>query len=159
MRIGVVSDTHMPRTALELPKKMLEDFKNVDLILHAGDLTSPDVLSVLKRIAPTKAVCGNMDDQELQYNLPTKEIITAGKFRIGLMHGFGPPFGLLERVSKEFSGVDVVVFGHSHSPVNVVKKGVLYFNPGSPTDTIFTRQNGYGILEINDKIKGEIIKL
>ncbi|MEE8359357.1 MAG: metallophosphoesterase family protein [Candidatus Omnitrophota bacterium] len=159
MRIGVVSDTHMPRTASELPEKLREDFKKVDLILHAGDITSSEVLKTLKEIAPIRAVYGNMDDLELQDSLPVKKIVKAGKFKIGLMHGFGPPFGLIERVGKEFKGVDAIVFGHSHSPINVVKKGVLFFNPGSPTDTIFTRQSSYGILEINDTIKGEIIKL
>ena len=159
MRIGVVSDTHMPRTASELPEKLREDFKKVDLILHAGDITSSEVLKALKEIAPIRAVYGNMDDPELQDSLPVKDIVKAGKFKIGLTHGFGPPFGLTERVGKEFEGVDAIVFGHSHSPINVVKKGVLFFNPGSPTDTIFTRQSSYGILEINNTIKGEIIKL
>jgi putative phosphoesterase len=100
-----------------------------------------------------------MDDAELRESLPRKEVVKAGKFKIGLTHGSGAPFGLLERVGKEFSNVDVVVFGHSHSPLNVTKKGVLFFNPGSPTDKIFARQNAYGILEISDDIKGEIIKL
>ena len=159
MRIGVISDTHMPRTASELPEKLREDFKNCDLILHAGDLTSSEVLKALEKIAPTKAVYGNMDDPELQDSLPVKEVVKAGRFKIGLIHGSGAPFGLIERVGKEFEGVDVIIFGHSHSPTNVVKKGVLFFNPGSPTDTIFARQTAYGILEINDSIKGEIIKL
>lgn len=159
MRIGVISDTHIPRAAEWLPKKVCDDLKNVDLILHAGDLIEMDVLDKLKRLAPIKAVHGNMDDTEVRRALPTKETITIGKFKIGLIHGSGSPFGLIDRVGKEFGDVDVVVYGHSHSPENKMRNGVLFFNPGSPTDKIFARYNSYGILEVNDGIKGEIIRL
>ena len=159
MRIGVLSDTHIPRTADRIPKRVCDDLAKVDLILHAGDLTEKEVLDRLNNIAPTRAVLGNMDDNELKNLLPRKAIIEAGKFRIGLIHGFGPPFGLMDRVRKEFGKVDAIVFGHSHSPVNEVRNGVLFFNPGSPTDRIFARQSSYGILEINETIKGEIVRL
>lgn len=161
MRIGVISDTHIPRSAEWLPEKVCADLKNVDLILHAGDLTEMEVLTRLEKIAPTKAVYGNMDDPAVQKALPLKEIVEAGKFRIGLIHGFGPPFGLIEKVMNEFKDakVDAIVFGHLHAPKNERKNGVLLFNPGTPTDKIFARFNSYGILKINDTIEGEIIKL
>jgi len=159
MRIGVLSDTHIPRTAEWLPKKVCEDLKNVDLILHAGDLAEIHVLERLNELAPTKAVCGNMDDMVVQRALPFKDIIEAGRFKIGLIHGYGPSVGLINRIGKEFDNVDAIVFGHSHSPVNETKNGILFFNPGSPTDKIYARRNSYGILEVNDDIKGKIIKL
>lgn len=161
MRIGVISDTHMPRSAERLPEKICEDFKNVDLILHAGDLTEMDVLTMLEKIAPVKAVYGNMDDPVVQKSLPFKEIVEAGKCRIGLIHGFGPAFGLAEKIMNEFKDakVNAIVFGHTHTPKMEVKNGILLFNPGSPTDKIFARFNSYGILKINDTIEGEIIKL
>lgn len=159
MRIGVISDTHIPRAADWLPKIVCDDFAKCDLILHAGDLTEKNVLDRLTKIAPVRAVCGNMDEADLKKILPRKDIIEAGKFKIGLTHGFGPPYGLLDRVRQEFGKVDAIVFGHSHSPINEVRDGILFFNPGSPTDKIFSRQNAYGILEIDDAIRGVIIKL
>ncbi len=160
MRIGVISDTHIPKAAECLPKKLCDDLKNVDLILHAGDLIEMEVLEKLNKIAPTRAVRGNMDETLVQKTLPDKDIIEVGKFKIGLTHGSGPPFALMGEVEKEFNGaVDVIIFGHSHSPKNETKNGVLFFNPGSPTYMVFARFNSYGILNINDAIKGEIIKL
>lgn len=159
MKIGVISDTHIPRTADAVPEQIFEAFKDVDLILHAGDITSKNVLNDLKRLAPVKAVCGNMDDPDLRDQLPNKQVIKAGKFRIGLIHGFGPPFGMIDRIMKEFHAVDIIVFGHSHTATNKKKNNILFFNPGSPTDRLFARSNSYGILEINGNIKGEIVKL
>ncbi len=160
MRIGVISDTHIPRSAERLPEKIREDFANCDLILHAGDLIEQSVLDTLNTLAPTKAVCGNMDEPALQRILPKKEIITVGRFKIGLTHGYGAPLGLIDRVQKEFTEfMDVIVFGHSHNPCNEKRNGTLLFNPGSPTDKIFAKYRSYGILRINSSIRGEIIRL
>lgn len=161
MRIGVISDTHIPKAAPWLPNKIIEDFKNVDLILHAGDFVDVDFFEELNKLAPVRAVHGNMDDIYLKKTLPFKAIVKVGKFKIGLIHGYGPSLGLTGRVKKEFekNRVDVIVFGHSHFSKNEKKGGVLFFNPGSPTDKFSTRFNSYGILHINDTVKGEIIKL
>lgn len=161
MRIGVISDTHIPKAADWLPEAVCEDLKRADLILHAGDLTEIEVLEKLKTLAPVKAVFGNMDDAVVQKALPKKEIITAGRFRIGLIHGWGPPIGLMQRVGKEFynAKVDIIIYGHSHVPKNERQNGIIFFNPGSPTDKIFTRENYYGIIELNDEIKIELIRL
>lgn len=159
MRIGVISDTHIPRTADWLPKRVCDDLKDVDLILHAGDLTEIEVLEKLNKLAPTRAVYGNMDNGVVQSALPLKDIIEVGRFKIGLIHGSGPPFRLIDRIGREFDGVDVIVFGHSHSPKNEKRANILFFNPGSPTDRVFARYNSFGILEVNDTIEGKIIKL
>ena len=160
MRIGVLSDTHIPRACADLPAEIAEAFKNVDLILHAGDLVEMKVLKELRKLADTKAVRGNMDEPELVKVLPEKEIIKVNGFTIGLTHGYGPPANLINYVKNEFpEKVDVIVFGHSHSPVNEKREGILFFNPGSPTDKIFAKHNSYGILTINGSIKGEIIKI
>jgi len=63
------------------------------------------------------------------------------------------------RMRKEFEGVDVIVFGHSHKPFNQIINGILMFNPGSPTDKIFTNTNSFGILELNKKIRAEHIEI
>jgi hypothetical protein len=161
MKIGVISDTHIPRTAEDIPDKVYEAFSKVDLILHAGDITDESFLSKLKRLAPVRAVCGNMDTPRTARALPTKDIIEAGAFRIGLTHGYGSPSTIKETVAKIFDNdkVDVIVFGHTHKAVNETAGGILYFNPGSPTDKFFTDNNSFGILEINDKIKGTIVSV
>lgn len=160
MRIGVISDTHIKNQNEALPKVICQEFKSVDMILHAGDLVKISVLDELKKFAEVKAVVGNMDYPEVVSSLPKKELIKIGKFQIGLIHGYGPPEGLIERISKEFGDdMDAIVFGHSHRPVNELIDGILFFNPGSPTDKIFAPYNSFGIIEINDKIKAKIITL
>lgn len=161
MRIGVISDTHIPRVAKDMPKVIYEEFEDVDLILHAGDFVEADFLKKLRDFKRTIAVYGNLDSRELTNLLKAKEIIEVEKIRIGLIHGWGTPEGLAERVNTEFEEekIDCIVFGHSHRPFNETKNGILFFNPGSPTDKIFAPYNSYGLLEITDKIKGKIIRL
>lgn len=162
MRIGVVSDTHIPNQASEVPGKILESLKKVDMILHAGDLVDLKILDVFKSVcADVRAVRGNMDPIDVIKFLPEKQIVTAGKYRIGLTHGSGSPANLIEAVTDIFKNdqVDAIVFGHSHSPVNEKRGNILYFNPGSLTDTMFSAFNSYGIIEINGGIKAKIIKI
>ena len=160
MRIVVLSDTHMPRTAEDLPAGVYEEISKSDMIIHAGDFVEIGILNKLRKLKTTKAVCGNMDSQAIRDELKTKEIIEIGKFKIGLIHGYGAPAGMVDTVASEFTGVDVIVFGHTHSPVNMSQDGVLFFNPGSPTDTVFAKINSFGIIEItDDAVKGKIVKL
>lgn len=160
MKILVLSDTHIPRAAHDLPKKIYDEVANVDMIFHAGDFVEKELFDKLKSLKELKAVCGNMDTGVLRNTLNQKEMVHVGKFKIGLIHGYGPPKDMIETVKKEFAGVDAIVFGHSHAATNMVKDGILFFNPGSPTDKIFAQSNSYGILEVTDKkIEGRIIKL
>lgn len=158
-RIGVISDTHIPKAASDLPESVYNELRGVDMILHAGDLVELEVLRKLQNIAPTRAVHGNMDMFEAKESLPEKDIIKVGRFRIGLIHGYGAPGQIAQTVSKEFKNVDVIVFGHSHSPFLEKIKNTLLFNPGSPTDKIFARYNSFGILEVGKEITGRIIRL
>jgi len=162
MKIGVISDTHIPERALDIPQEILDGFKGADLIIHAGDICDLKVLDKLRQACvDVKAVWGNMDPDSVRDKLPQKEIITVGNYKIGIMHGFGHPDSLLRLMIEEFkdSGAQVVIFGHSHRPLNEHKDGVIYFNPGSPTDKVFSPYNSYGVLEIDDKIKARIIRL
>ncbi|MFA5075717.1 MAG: metallophosphoesterase family protein [Candidatus Babeliales bacterium] len=161
-RIGVISDTHMEFDTAAFPKKILDDFKNVDMIIHAGDLGSLKVLELLKSACKNVyAVRGNMDPHTVAGKLPEKEIIKVGRYKIGVTHGIGAPARLLDLVKEKFKDdpVDVVVFGHSHQPFNEKIGGVLFFNPGSPVDKMFAPYNSYGILLLNDNIEGQIIKI
>ena len=160
MKILVLSDTHIPIAAQDLPEEIYKAIEGVDMIFHAGDLIDAGVLEKLKSLKETKAVCGNMDSKKLRMALNTKEVINIGKIKIGLIHGYGAPSEIMPTVRREFDKVDVLVFGHSHAAMNVKKDGVLYFNPGSPTDKIFASKNSYGILEVTDKkVEGAIVEL
>ncbi len=161
IKIGVISDTHISHFE-DLPGEPLQAFKGVDLILHAGDLVNLAILDGLKKIAPeVHAVWGNMDPSGVKRALPDAQIIQIKQFRIGLTHGTGAPFNLMKTVKEKFENeqIDCIVYGHSHSPRNEIRQGILYFNPGSPTDKFFAPYNSYGILEIDKKIIGRIIKI
>ncbi len=161
MKIGVISDTHIPRRAKKLPSPVLAGFVGVDLILHAGDITGKEVLDDLALIAPVKAVKGNMDMFPLAELLPSKRIVEVGTYRIGLIHGHGMGYNPLQNAKDEFmeAGVDAVVFGHSHEPYNKMHGDCLFFNPGSPTDKRWLPNFSYGILYVKPtEIRGEIIE-
>ena len=158
MKIGVVSDTH----SHGLPKKMMEDLQNVDLIVHVGDFCSGEDLKKFREINQVRAVFGNMDGLEIRQLLPEKDIFEAEGLKIGLYHGQGSPEKVLNFVRKEFKKdkLDIVIFGHSHYPFNEVIDDVLYFNPGSPTDVVRPPYCSYGVLEINNgQVSGKIIKI
>jgi putative phosphoesterase len=162
MKIGVISDTHIPNRASEIPQNVLGFLKKMDMIIHAGDLVDLRILGVLESVCPNvKAVWGNMDPVDVRKRLPEKQIITVGKYRIGLTHGRGSPASLIDLTTDIFKNekVDVIVFGHSHSPINEKRGKILYFNPGSLTDTVFSSFNSYGIIEVNDEIKASIVKI
>lgn len=159
-RIGVISDTHIPKAAQDLPERVYREFASADMILHAGDLVEMSLLERLEKIAPTHAVFGNMDMADVKAALPQKDVIKVGGVKIGLIHGYGPATKVAEAVSKEFGRVDIIVFGHSHVALCQKIKNTLFFNPGSPTDRIFAACNSFGILEIGEKgIEGTIIRL
>lgn len=160
MKILVISDTHIPRASHDLPQKVYDAVKNVDMIIHAGDMVEKEVYDKISSLRPTRAVYGNMDSMKLRDILKEKEVIEADGVKIGLIHGYGAPVNILDTVKKEFKGVDAIIFGHTHKPFNEARGGVLFFNPGSPTDMVFAPYNSYGLLNINKgKINGEIIKI
>ena len=162
MRIGVIADTHIPDRAKVIPQQILEAFKEVDMVIHAGDLVDSSVLDKLKAVCKNvRAVWGNMDPVEVRKKLPEKEIIEIENCKIGIIHGYGHPNKLIDLVTEIFKNdfVNLIIFGHSHSALNKKRGNIIYFNPGSPTDKISALNNSYGIIEINDKIEAKIIKL
>ncbi|MBW2092383.1 MAG: metallophosphoesterase family protein [Deltaproteobacteria bacterium] len=158
MKIGVMSDTHLRQVTDELKRVVEGLFSKADMILHAGDIVSPAVLYYLES-AKVMAVSGNMDPDETRRGLPEKRVLEAGPFKIGLIHGWGSPHGLAEKLRKEFDKIDCLVFGHSHQPLNSWLGSELYFNPGSMTFSSRSRTRSVGMLNINDTIEGEIITL
>jgi hypothetical protein len=135
-------------------------FKEVDFILHAGDVGSWQVVKWLSQFAPTKAVWGNMDELSLRKMLPSQLVLEIKQIKIGLTHGWGAPEGIIQRVQEVFTEkLDCLVFGHTHQPFYQTIEETLFLNPGSPTDTRFAQVNSLGLLKINTTIKGEIVYL
>ena len=151
MKIAVISDTHIHSINSLAPRIVLE-LKEADLIVHAGDATTLELIEDIRRLGPLKAVQGNMDSAELKAVLPVSELFEVEGRKIGVIHGWGSPWGIEERVKKAFGEVDVIIFGHSHKPQNAVIDGVLYFNPGDA-------RHSFGILTIGREISGRIIKI
>jgi putative phosphoesterase len=137
MLIAVISDTHMPRGARRLPVACVERIAAADLLLHAGDLMTVEVLRELEAIGPpVAAVHGNMDTAELRRVLPAERVVEADGARIAMVHDAGPRRGRLDRMRHRFGDrADAVIFGHSHLPLHArAEDGFQIFNPGSPTE-------------------------
>lgn len=149
--IGVISDTHV-RTIDELPDSLLTMLTDVDIIIHAGDFTEKAVLDELMNLGKVKAVRGNMDSDELKSILPKQDLFMVRGKRIGLVHGWGMPWGLSESVKGLFPDADIIIFGHSHQATNRYSGGSLLFNPGRARDS-------YGLLTIGKETKAEIFKV
>ena len=115
MKIGVIADTHIPERAEEIPQQILDAFKGVDMIIHAGDFVNLSVLDKLRTVCKNiSAVWGNMDSYEIREKLPEKEIVKIGNFKVGIVHGYGPPNKLVELVTEIFKEekIDLIIFGH-----------------------------------------------
>jgi uncharacterized protein len=158
MRIGLLSDTHIPEAADALPVEVLDAFYGVDLILHAGDIYMIDVLNDLERIAPVLAASGDDDYGTTLADRRVKSIhvleIEGKKLWLGHDRHHLRIWSLNE-------DPDIVVFGHEHRPVNEIVGKAMYINPGSPTYQDYQRGLGtVAILTIKSgQAKVDIIKL
>ncbi len=119
--VGVISDTHGI-----VPEEAIKVFKDVDLVIHAGDIDIPEALAALKSVAPVTAVRGNMDSGPWADGLSKTEVVGIGGVMIYILHD-------LDRLDLDpaASGFDAVISGHTHKPALVKKDGVLFINPGS----------------------------
>jgi putative phosphoesterase len=136
VKLAIVSDTHLPRGARRLPDACLERLRAADLVLHAGDLVTLDVLDALEALGPpVHAVRGNVDGPDVAERLPAQRVVDVDGVRVGMVHDAGPAAARLERLRRRFPEADAVVFGHSHIPLHeTAPDGFQIFNPGSPTD-------------------------
>lgn len=158
MKIVVISDTHIPSKSKKLPPKLVEELNVCDLIIHAGDFVEESVLKELERYAPVKAVVGNVDSEKLKQNLPAKLELNLGGFKIGVVHGHNLRGHIMDKLGYVFPDADLIIFGHTHRPINKIINGQIFFNPGSPTDRRLQPFHSFGIIELNDKINSKIIK-
>ncbi|MBP1748423.1 MAG: phosphoesterase, family [Deltaproteobacteria bacterium] len=150
MKIAVISDTHLTHPTDTFRRHMKTFFGDAEIMLHAGDMTSSSVFDYLCNW-DLRAVRGNMDDHDLRAALPEQRIETIAGRRIGLIHGWGSPKGLEDRVLNSFSGVDIIIFGHSHVPFNMTSRGVTLFNPGSYRGG-YAGKGSVGIIEISEEL-------
>lgn len=149
MKIVVLSDTHAPRRWKGCPPEVAEHLRGADAILHGGDVCTPDVLDELSGYAPVHAVLGNNDGPQVAaWGAPeTLELDLAG-VRVAMIHDAGPATGRIARLRRRFPGADLVVFGHSHIPLDESAGDVRIFNPGSPTDRRRQPHGTIGLLRI-----------
>jgi putative phosphoesterase len=160
-KIGVISDTHIPHFK-KLPEAIWEQFGEVELIIHAGDLSVLSVIAELETIAPVVAVQGNVEHEEVMLELPIKREVVVGHCRIGIVHILGDSHNRVHVAHQEFPNAHCVVFGHSHIPYNQEHEGQLLFNPGSATDRRRQPRCSIGLLYVDDEeqnVRGEIIWL
>jgi uncharacterized protein len=154
MKIGLVSDTHMPRFAKALPGALKQGLiaQRVELILHMGDFTTPAVADLFAEIAPLDAVAGNNDPEQIHRRFGRRKILHLAGVRIGMIHGDGTRKTTLERAQDAFAGeaLDVILFGHSHCPCCERHGELWLINPGSPTDKRRNPSYSYGVLEIEN---------
>ncbi len=148
IKIIALSDTHMPRMAKGLPQRLVEELKDADFILHAGDWQTEAVYEELSKFAPVDGVCGNVDNDALVKRFGNQKILEFGDFRIGLVHGHGRKGTTEQRAMAAFANedIDLIIYGHSHIPVLKEMEGVMLLNPGSPTDK--RRQSHYSFAVI-----------
>jgi uncharacterized protein len=159
VRVVLLSDTHAPRRWRTCPPRVAAELRDADLILHAGDVCTAAVLAELAQYAPVTAVTGNNDGPDVAAwgATPVAELDLDG-FRVAMLHDAGPASGRLARMRRAFPRADLVVFGHSHipldqtGPLDQTAPGLRIFNPGSPTDRRRQPHGTLGVLRIEDGV-------
>ena len=151
MHVVVLSDTHLrPGATRKLPDAVYAELERADAVLHAGDVVSSAFLDELSGFAPVHAVLGN-NDRELVGVVPERRVVELDGVRVGMVHDSGATAGRAARVQRWFPTAAVVVFGHSHMPVDeLVLRGPRLFNPGSATERRRAPTRTYGVLDLDD---------
>ena len=151
MRVVVLSDTHSPRRWRACPPQVAEHLRGADLVLHAGDVCTAGVLAELQAYAPVAAVLGNNDAQDVaDWGAAETAELDLDGLTVSMVHDSGPAVGRLARMRRRFPRADLVVFGHSHIPLDESAYGLRIFNPGSPTDRRRQPHGTLGVLHIED---------
>jgi uncharacterized protein len=162
VELAIIADTHLPRGARRLPDACVARLRAADLILHAGDLVTFDVLRELEALGPpVAAVRGNIDRGEVRALLPEARVVEADGARIAMLHDAGPAQRRIERMRRRFPDADAVVFGHSHISLHErAPDGFQIFNPGSPTDRRRQPRHTMGIGHaVDGRVELEVVLL
>lgn len=136
LRLLLMSDTHLPKRAKELPAPLFAELPRADVVIHAGDWVDAATLDLLEsRSQRLIGVYGNNDGPELRARLPEVARADLDGLRLGVVHETGAAVGRERRCAARFPDLDVLVFGHSHIPWDTTAPtGLRLLNPGSPTD-------------------------
>ncbi len=136
MRLLLISDTHVPKRARDLPAAVWDEVAWADVVIHAGDWVDATLLDALERRAARLVACwGNNDGADLRARLPERADVTLAGVRFTVTHETGGAAGRDARMSRLYPDIDVLVFGHSHIPWDsTTSTGLRLLNPGSPTD-------------------------
>ncbi|MCW1960235.1 MAG: metallophosphoesterase [Mycobacterium sp.] len=136
MRILLISDTHIPGRARDLPAAVWQQAEAADVVIHAGDWVHVDLLDELEaRCARLVGCWGNNDGPALRARLPERADIDLAGLRFTVVHETGSAGGREARMARAYPDTDVLVFGHSHIPWDsTAESGLRLLNPGSPTD-------------------------
>jgi len=161
--VGLISDTHIPVRAMDIPKKVFEVFEKVDFIVHAGDLVEMSAIDKLEQLAPVLAVYGNMDGPEIRGKLSKVNSVKAFDWKIGVIHDPEALFGMrkMREIARK-NDFNVLVYGHTHSSSIRWEENTLFINPGSPTNPLppFIAKPTVALLTITkEKITPAIIKI
>jgi uncharacterized protein len=149
MRVVALADTHAPRRWKSCPPPVAEQLRQADLILHAGDVCTAAVLDELSQYAPVLAVAGNNDGPDVTaWGAPPTLQADLDGLAVAMIHDSGPAAARLPRMRRRFPGAALVVFGHSHIPLDAEASGLRIFNPGSPTDRRRQPHGTVGVLRI-----------
>jgi uncharacterized protein len=149
VKVAILADTHAPRRWKSCPPRVAEHLAGADVILHAGDVCVPSVLDELAGYAPVHVVLGNNDGPDVAaWGAPETLEVTLAGLRVAMIHDSGPADGRTARMRRRFPDADLVVFGHSHIPMDRTGDGVRIFNPGSPTDRRRQPHGTMGLLRI-----------
>ena len=155
MRVVALADTHGPRRWPECPPRVARYLREADLILHAGDVCTAAVLEELSGYAPVRAVRGNNDGPDVAaWGAPDTLELDVGGLPVAMVHDAGPAAGRPARLRRLFPRAALVVFGHSHIPLDHSEGGQRIFNPGSPTDR---RRQPHGTLGLLDITGGRLV--
>jgi len=150
MRVVVLADTHAPRRWRACPPRVAAELRGADLVLHAGDVCTASVLAELAQYAPVVAVVGNNDAPDVaDWGATQTAELTLDGLRVAMLHDSGPAAGRLARMRRAFPAADLLVFGHSHIPLDQSAYGLRIFNPGSPTDRRRQPHGTLGVLRID----------
>ncbi len=145
----MLADTHAPRRWRGCPPQVAAQLAGADLILHAGDVCTADVLDGPATFAPVRVVLGNNDGPDVAaWGAPESVLLELDGVQVAMIHDSGPKAGRHRRMRRRFPGADLVLFGHSHIPLDEIGDGLRLFNPGSPTDRRRQPHGTIGVLEI-----------
>jgi len=159
MRLLLISDTHVPKRARDMPRRVWDEVGRVDVVLHAGDWVDVALLDELEHRAKRLVACwGNNDGPDLRARLPERADVTLEGVRFTVTHETGASAGRDARMARLYPDTDVLVFGHSHIPWDsTAATGLRLLNPGSPTDRRRQPHCTYMTATVGDGMLSEVV--